>query len=391
MAAAGRALAAFLVMTFSGVNTQKLALSIIPANGDVQLGEPKLYICKAVSGEASFQWLKPDGDFATEDDEEYQLQTIDESSVGLKIMLLKENQGGEVQCQAETENGEKAEQSIQIRMIQRPVITSKEKLFRELEQGSDAEMRCSATGIPMPKITWLRNGMDIEQPGDGRISITNGNLRINKVQASDSGLYSCRASIEARNEFDEINFTLSVTVPASAHFKNNSTSVMGGANSTASLICLVMGHPKPQITWSRAGKPVRATEGKYTFNSDASELKIESVDDADKGEYTCTARNKLGQALANISLEVLDVQPIVQPKGMGAGGIVGIVMVIFLVVLLIVDVSCYYTNKCGVLMCLAVNLLGKHPYGGKGHILDDRKTSEKSARCAVVNVSGIEA
>ncbi|XP_078392300.1 neural cell adhesion molecule 1-like [Cetorhinus maximus] len=43
----------------------------------------------------------------------------------------------------------------------------------------------------------------------------------------------------------------------------------------------------------------------------------------------------------------------------GMGGIVGIIMMIFLVLLLAVDVTCYYTRRCGILMCIAVNVLGK--------------------------------
>ncbi|XP_067831505.1 neural cell adhesion molecule 1 isoform X1 [Heptranchias perlo] len=49
----------------------------------------------------------------------------------------------------------------------------------------------------------------------------------------------------------------------------------------------------------------------------------------------------------------------------GTGGIIGIIMVIFLVLLIAVDVSCYYTNRCGMLMCIAVNLLGKQEPAAK--------------------------
>ncbi|XP_069057259.1 neural cell adhesion molecule 1-like [Pleurodeles waltl] len=377
-----------------GVHSKKLAITIIPANGDIHLGESAFFLCKTTgSGEATFQWFKPNGEqVEEEEDEDYRLKPIDESSVGINITVSRADQSGEVRCRAESDSDdETTEQSIHIRVIQRPTFTSNENLYREFQEGSDAEMRCSVTGIPMPTITWIRNGKDVSLLRDARVSVRNGNLQISKVQTSDAGLYSCRASIESRNEVDQKTFTLSVNVPASAHFKNNSTTAMGGTNSTASLICLVAGHPKPQITWSRAGSPVSAVDGKYAFNTDASELQVQNVEKADEGNYTCTARNKLRQDVATITLEVLEVQRSVQPKGVGAGGIVGIVMVIFLVVLLAVDVSCYYTNNCGVLMCLAVNFLGKHPHGGKGHILEDRKKNEKSARCTVVNVSGIEA
>ncbi|XP_069040707.1 neural cell adhesion molecule 1 isoform X2 [Lepisosteus oculatus] len=77
-------------------------------------------------------------------------------------------------------------------------------------------------------------------------------------------------------------------------------------------------------------------------------------------------------APANISflipqpISTKDARSSPQKSGMGTGGIVGIVMVIFLVVLIAADATCFYTNRCGMLMCIAVNLLGRRPRGTKG-------------------------
>ncbi|KAG7469011.1 hypothetical protein MATL_G00124300 [Megalops atlanticus] len=60
--------------------------------------------------------------------------------------------------------------------------------------------------------------------------------------------------------------------------------------------------------------------------------------------------------------------PVVQPQktGMGKGGVIGIVMLIFLVLLIAVDATCCYTNRCGLLMFLAVKLLGQKAPVSKG-------------------------
>lgn len=47
--------------------------------------------------------------------------------------------------------------------------------------------------------------------------------------------------------------------------------------------------------------------------------------------------------------------------GLSTGTIIGIVIAIFFILLIILDVSCYFMNQCGVLMCLCVNLCGKRP------------------------------
>uniref|UniRef100_A0A8C4ZH90 Neural cell adhesion molecule 3 n=1 Tax=Gadus morhua TaxID=8049 RepID=A0A8C4ZH90_GADMO len=54
-----------------------------------------------------------------------------------------------------------------------------------------------------------------------------------------------------------------------------------------------------------------------------------------------------------------------QPAGMTKGGVVAIVMVIFLVLLLVVDATCCYTNNCGLLMFIATKVFGRKTPGHK--------------------------
>ncbi|XP_031724930.1 neural cell adhesion molecule 1a isoform X10 [Anarrhichthys ocellatus] len=58
-------------------------------------------------------------------------------------------------------------------------------------------------------------------------------------------------------------------------------------------------------------------------------------------------------------------------SGLGTGAIVGILIVVFFLLLVGVDVTCYFLNKCGLLMCIAVNFCGKAGPGAKSKDMEE--------------------
>ncbi|XP_076836885.1 neural cell adhesion molecule 1a isoform X11 [Brachyhypopomus gauderio] len=61
--------------------------------------------------------------------------------------------------------------------------------------------------------------------------------------------------------------------------------------------------------------------------------------------------------------------------GLGTGAIVGILIVVFLLLLFSVDITCYFLNKCGFLMCIAVNVCGKSGPAAKGKDIEEGKAA----------------
>ncbi|XP_020341271.1 neural cell adhesion molecule 1 isoform X11 [Oncorhynchus kisutch] len=61
--------------------------------------------------------------------------------------------------------------------------------------------------------------------------------------------------------------------------------------------------------------------------------------------------------------------------GLGTGAIVGILIVVFVLLLVGVDVTCYFLNKCGLVMCIAVNFCGKSGPGAKSKDLEEGKAA----------------
>ncbi|XP_041863966.1 neural cell adhesion molecule 1a isoform X13 [Melanotaenia boesemani] len=62
-------------------------------------------------------------------------------------------------------------------------------------------------------------------------------------------------------------------------------------------------------------------------------------------------------------------------SGLGTGAIVGILIVVFFLLLVGVDVTCYFLNNCGLLMCIAVNFCGKAGPGAKSKDMEEGKAA----------------
>ncbi|XP_016361647.1 neural cell adhesion molecule 1-like isoform X6 [Sinocyclocheilus anshuiensis] len=62
-------------------------------------------------------------------------------------------------------------------------------------------------------------------------------------------------------------------------------------------------------------------------------------------------------------------------SGLGTGAIVGILIVVFILLLFGVDITCYFLNKCGLLMCIAVNFCGKSGPSAKGKDIEEGKAA----------------
>ena len=57
--------------------------------------------------------------------------------------------------------------------------------------------------------------------------------------------------------------------------------------------------------------------------------------------------------------------------GLSAGAIAGVVVSVFIVFLIIVDVSCYFMNDCGVLMCLRLRVCGARSSASKDKMMEE--------------------
>uniref|UniRef100_A0A8B9THM8 Neural cell adhesion molecule 1 n=1 Tax=Anas platyrhynchos TaxID=8839 RepID=A0A8B9THM8_ANAPL len=140
------------------------------------------------------------------------------------------------------------------------------------------------------------------------------------------------------------------------------------------------------------GSPIRHYLIKYKAHSSewkpeirlpsgSDHVMLKSLDWNAEYEVSVIAENQQGKSKPAHYAFRTSAQPTVIPastsptSGLGTAAIVGILIVIFVLLLVAVDVTCYFLNKCGLLMCIAVNLCGKSGPGAKGKDMEEGKAA----------------
>ncbi|XP_004856653.1 neural cell adhesion molecule 1 isoform X11 [Heterocephalus glaber] len=115
--------------------------------------------------------------------------------------------------------------------------------------------------------------------------------------------------------------------------------------------------------------------------SGSDHVMLKSLDWNAEYEVSVVAENQQGKSKPAHFVFKTSAQPTAIPAngsptaGLSTGAIVGILIVIFVLLLVVVDITCYFLNKCGLLMCIAVNLCGKAGPGAKGKDMEEGKAA----------------
>ncbi|NXC61674.1 HMCN1 protein, partial [Aleadryas rufinucha] len=173
---------------------------------------------------------------------------------------------------------------------------------------------CEASGIPLPAITWLKNGLPITLNSSVRILSGGRTLRLSPAGSADEGHYTCvvtNAAGEARKDFH-----LSVLVPPRIVGENTLEDVKVKEKHGVTLTCEVTGNPVPQVTWLKDGQAL-AEAGDPRMVSSGRSLQISEAQLSDTGRYTCVASNTAGDRSKTYHLNVLVAPSIVGADSQG--------------------------------------------------------------------------
>uniref|UniRef100_A0A8C6LHX7 Ig-like domain-containing protein n=1 Tax=Nothobranchius furzeri TaxID=105023 RepID=A0A8C6LHX7_NOTFU len=184
-----------------------------------------------------------------------------------------------------------------------PEIQQRKHENMTLMEGSFAYITCTATGIPQPIIHWTTpDGLKLSSSqtisGQNLIVFPNGTLHIQRLSPRNSGRYECLA----RNTISSSHRTVMLS--------KNQLPVRVFHGQTVTLQCNAKGDPIPTITWmSPTNRLILPSLDKYQILKDGT-LVVQKVQRYDGGNYTCIARNSVGQDHKVARLEILITPPV---------------------------------------------------------------------------------
>lgn len=203
-----------------------------------------------------------------------------------------------------------------------------------LYPGDRLDLSCSASGS-LHAVNWTKDHVAVV---DGEHThIRNGQLEIEAVELTDSGLYTCTtfgnhsvyfnvtvdtlASSEDDDEDEESSSEeakqlgsqkLMPMAPQWAHPEKMEKKLHAvPASKTVKFRCQASGNPTPTLKWYKNGKEFKRDHriGGFKVRDHVWTIIMESVVPSDKGNYTCVVENQHGSINHTYQLDVVERSP----------------------------------------------------------------------------------
>ncbi|KAF6212100.1 hypothetical protein GE061_012620 [Apolygus lucorum] len=202
----------------------------VQTNGDVNSGDDVVLMCN-VKGKPipELSWFKDDLHLSTD-----------------RVIRFKasESKSGNYICKASNSYGE-ANDSISINALSSPVITGLPYEQLKGTEGHALELSCSASGNPLPSISWFRNDRKLQNTPETKVD--GPKLRISRLSRELSGNITCEA-LNSRGKFIK-KFELIVnTSPKVDDTVPKEIPIY--FNTEFAVPCKAEGSPKPFIEWA---------------------------------------------------------------------------------------------------------------------------------------------
>ncbi|XP_048833472.1 hemicentin-1 isoform X1 [Brienomyrus brachyistius] len=226
----------------------------------------------------------------------------------MQIQKAHRDDTGRYTCVAANEAGE-ARRYFNLKVLEPPRINgSGVPVEMSVLVNNALELHCMATGIPVPFLTWMKDGRPLLETDGVRVLRGGEVLRVASVQVEDTGRYSCLATSPAGD--DDKEFLVRVHVPPNIVGERSPQDVSVLQNRQVTLECKSDAVPPPTLTWLKNGKSLQASP-RVRILSNGRYLQINNAELRDRAQYTCVASNIAGNTTREFNLGV-NVPPTIQ-------------------------------------------------------------------------------
>ncbi|XP_028815882.1 matrix-remodeling-associated protein 5 isoform X2 [Denticeps clupeoides] len=205
------------------------------------------------------------------------------------------------------------------RVLQAEVLTPRQVALQQqtitVIYGSTVYLRCPKSIWSHQSIIWKLPSKELlEQhysPEGPVTAFPNGTLRISALTEKDSGSYHCLTQKPSAQDIKVFHVDVLMASPEIKNFGNAHRRVASGDNVLVD--CIASGHPNPDVSWTLPD----GTVIKHDFNSEVGisnthryfvfvngTLSLKQSDKQDEGDYTCYAKNAVGQDKMKVNLRV---------------------------------------------------------------------------------------
>ncbi|VDO63962.1 unnamed protein product [Heligmosomoides polygyrus] len=231
-------------------------------------------------------------------------------SGSLEIASVQPQHEGEYKCVVEGAGKRRASLSGRLRVTTQELTFISSPRVQTAKEGEDVILECLVSSKGSAEVRWLK---DIRQVAvDGlrirRVGISS--LLLSNVVASDSGLYTCRAS----DMHDSLDRTVAVHVSAQPKLTVHPQNKIALETTDVEFECASSGLPAPTISWFKNGEAIIASD---YFVIEPTRLRILGLVKADQGVYQCIAENEAGsdQASAQLLVDNADSSSVAASSG----------------------------------------------------------------------------
>ncbi|XP_069729285.1 hemicentin-2 [Phaenicophaeus curvirostris] len=225
----------------------------------------------------------------------------------LSLVAVGPADAGVYSCLAANEVGE-ASKAFHLLVMEPPrVEAGSHPTEMSVAVGTPLELTCVVTGVPMPTVTWEKDGRLLAGPW--LVSGNESTLHIESTKVADAGLYTCLATSPAGE--DSRSFHISIQAPLGIESVGETSSITAVAGGQLILECPEDAVPPSHVEWHWEGSPLQEDARRQVL-AEGRFLQIRDVGAADGGEYSCRATNALGDTSLRVQVEV-HVAPEIQP------------------------------------------------------------------------------